>query len=168
MRGWVYIITNPAMPGLVKVGFSTKDPAIRAKELGGTGVPFPYVVEYDALVRAPRHAEQKIHEKLAHKRAAKEWFHCTVEEALVAIRAALPDGPLLEQTVAGHRDCNASSEVPLVSMEKPRVTGNYTGACSKCGELITVTLFRNDKYAKCPQCLGRSEISGFKKTELIL
>jgi hypothetical protein len=168
VRGWVYIITNSAMPGLVKVGFSMKDPAVRAKELGGTGVPFPYVVEYDALVHAPRGTERKIHETLAHKRAAKEWFRCTVEEALSAIRAALPDGPLLEQTVSGHRDRNTSSEVTPVSTAKPRATGNYTGNCSKCGELIAITLFRDDKHAKCPQCLGRSEISGFKKTELLL
>jgi len=37
MKGWVYVITNKAMPSLVKVGFLTKDPGLRAKELGNTG-----------------------------------------------------------------------------------------------------------------------------------
>jgi len=33
MKGWVYVITNKAMPGLVKIGFSMKDTEIRASEL---------------------------------------------------------------------------------------------------------------------------------------
>ncbi len=46
-RGWIYIITNKAMPGLLKIGFSTKDPLLRAKELANTGSLHAYVVEYD-------------------------------------------------------------------------------------------------------------------------
>jgi hypothetical protein len=33
MVGWVYIITNESMPGLVKVGYSSKHPEYRAAEL---------------------------------------------------------------------------------------------------------------------------------------
>jgi hypothetical protein len=33
IRGWVYVIFNEAMPDLVKVGYSTKDPNLRAEEL---------------------------------------------------------------------------------------------------------------------------------------
>ena len=43
MKGWVYVISNQAMPDLVKVGFSTKDPTLRASELNHTGSPHPYV-----------------------------------------------------------------------------------------------------------------------------
>jgi hypothetical protein len=50
MKGWVYIITNKAMPNILKIGYSTKDPEIRANDLHTTGVPYRYVVEYDALV----------------------------------------------------------------------------------------------------------------------
>jgi hypothetical protein len=47
MKGWVYVITNLAMPGLVKVGYSRKDPELRAAELNSTGTPHPFVVEYE-------------------------------------------------------------------------------------------------------------------------
>jgi T5orf172 domain len=47
IRGWVYIISNPAMPGLLKVGFSRKDPQLRALEHDTTGCPQPYSVKYD-------------------------------------------------------------------------------------------------------------------------
>ena len=31
--GWVYVLTNPAMPGLVKIGLTTRNPSARAAEL---------------------------------------------------------------------------------------------------------------------------------------
>jgi len=86
VRGWVYIISNEAMPGLLKVGFSTKDPHLRAQELSSTGAPLPYTVLYDVLLRAPRDAEQSIHKHLKDKRAGKEWFRCTLHEAVAAVR----------------------------------------------------------------------------------
>jgi hypothetical protein len=97
VRGWVYVITTKAMPHLVKIGFSTKDPALRARELAHTGSPHPYEVAYDVLVRGPRGAERLIHAKLSHLREGKEWFKCSVADAVEAIRVALSDGVLMEQ-----------------------------------------------------------------------
>ena len=39
--GVIYILSNPAMPGLVKLGKTTNLPA-RLKSLYGTGVPVPF------------------------------------------------------------------------------------------------------------------------------
>jgi hypothetical protein len=75
------------MPGLLKVGFSTKDPHLRARELSHTGSPRPYIVEYDALVRAPRETEQLIHKALRGQRDGKEWFRCTLDQAVAAIQS---------------------------------------------------------------------------------
>jgi hypothetical protein len=86
MKGWVYVITNKAMPGLVKVGYSTKDPEIRASELNHTGSPHPYLVEYELLIDEPYQIEQKTHKLLSSKREAKEWFRCTPEEAVAAVK----------------------------------------------------------------------------------
>ncbi|WP_295427803.1 GIY-YIG nuclease family protein [uncultured Thiodictyon sp.] len=33
MKGFVYVMSNKAMPGLVKIGYSTKHPELRAEEL---------------------------------------------------------------------------------------------------------------------------------------
>jgi hypothetical protein len=85
-RGWVYVITNKSMPGLVKVGFTTKDPKRRARELDHTGNPHRYTVEYDALVPSPRVLEQAVHLHLASVREGKEWFRCDSETATAAIR----------------------------------------------------------------------------------
>lgn len=96
-RGWVYVISNRAMPKLVKVGYSERDPINRAKELGfGTEVPFRYEVIYDALVHDPYEVEQDVHRRLADLRAGKEWFECDWLAAIAAIRSAAADlSPLL-------------------------------------------------------------------------
>jgi hypothetical protein len=86
VRGWIYVITNKAMPGLHKIGFSTKDPVLRAEELGHTGSPHPYTVLYDALVEDARGIEQAVHRLLNDKREGKEWFRCSVAEAIEAIK----------------------------------------------------------------------------------
>lgn len=72
MKGWVYVISNRAMPGLVKVGYSEKDPEERAKELDHTGAPYPYIVEYEILVEGPYEIEQRVHQILSRYLEGKE------------------------------------------------------------------------------------------------
>jgi hypothetical protein len=86
MKGWVYVITNKAMPGIIKVGFSMKDPEIRAAELNHTGSPHPYVVDYEVLVEEPQYIEQQVHGRLRNQREGKEWFRCSTEEAIATIK----------------------------------------------------------------------------------
>lgn len=85
MLGWVYIFTNKAMPGLVKVGYTTKGPKERARKLDHSGVPYPYVVEYAVQVEEPHSFEQQVHRNLADCREGKEWFRCSVAHAAAAI-----------------------------------------------------------------------------------
>jgi hypothetical protein len=96
MKGWVYVITNKAMPGLAKIGYSSKDPQLRAKEFDGTGSPHPYVVEYELLVHDPRDIEQRVHKTLGNCREGKEWFRCSIFCAVEAIRTVAGDAKLLE------------------------------------------------------------------------
>ena len=51
--GIVYVLTNPAMPGLVKIGMTTRDNLdARMKELYGTGVPVPFECKYACKVKS--------------------------------------------------------------------------------------------------------------------
>lgn len=96
MKGWVYIISNKAMPDVIKVGFSTKDPSGRAKELG-TGSPYQYQVEYEILVHNPRQIEKLVHDILLPVNAGKEWFLCDIEKAVAAIRKAVGKEVIFER-----------------------------------------------------------------------
>lgn len=91
MKGWVYIISNKAMPDVIKVGYTNKDPTGRAAELG-TGSPYKYRVEYEMLVDNALQIEQKAHRILSNFNVGKEWFSCEIPIALKAIKEACGDG----------------------------------------------------------------------------
>ena len=94
-EGWVYVLTNDAMPGIVKIGYTLREPSVRAEELykdskngAVTGVPLPFNVAYKAWVLNPFQVEQSVHKSLAPKRLNenREFFKCSTEEAIQHIR----------------------------------------------------------------------------------
>ena len=51
MKGIIYLLTNPAMPGIVKIGKTTQeDVKVRMQQLYQTGVPLPFECVYAATV----------------------------------------------------------------------------------------------------------------------
>ncbi len=104
MKGWVYVITNKAMSGLVKVGFTLKSPDLRANELNHTGTPYSYEVEYEILVDNPRDIEQVTHKYLRGKREGKEWFRCSPDEAIAWIKTAVGNGVYAEKYKKADRE----------------------------------------------------------------
>ncbi len=86
IRGWVYIIVNKAIKDLIKIGYSSKDPSLRASDFAGTGVPHKYKVVYDALVDDPYKIEQLVHSDLKRFNEDKEWFNCSVQQGIASIR----------------------------------------------------------------------------------
>ena len=89
MAGFVYIMSNPAFPNLLKIGKSKKDPTTdRVNELNQTGVPEPFKVEYYAFVEDEDYLERVVHQKFASKRPNKnrEFFSLDCVEAIDAIR----------------------------------------------------------------------------------
>lgn len=140
IRGWVYIISNKSMPELLKVGFSTKDPQLRAKELANTGSPHNYEVEYDALVLNPRAVEQRVHQALSDKHEGKEWFRCDINEAIKEIRVLFGDEILIENTKYQQlKEAEGKTKEPESS--------NIYGNCwyHNCNELAK-TEFQNHYY----------------------
>jgi hypothetical protein len=65
------------MPGLVKIGYTTKVPELRGINFDGTHSPHLYRVEFDIPVKNPRALEQKIHAALKDFREGKEGFRCS-------------------------------------------------------------------------------------------
>lgn len=64
MSGIIYVLTNPAMPGLVKIGMTARDdPRVRMDELytKSAGVPVPF-----HCVRAVRVDDERAAEKALH------------------------------------------------------------------------------------------------------
>lgn len=87
-EGFIYILVNPAFPNYVKIGRTTKDPEIRARELSsGTGVPAPYGVAWDVTVNDCHKVERLIHNELAYARARndREFFTIPLRKAISVV-----------------------------------------------------------------------------------
>ena len=81
--GFVYVLANQSMPGIYKIGHTTRAPMQRAAELSGTtGVPTPFVVAYYAEVFDPAKVERCAHEKFATNRLcqSREFFRMEPSE----------------------------------------------------------------------------------------
>ncbi len=88
MTGIIYILTNEAMPGYIKIG-KTGDLASRVRDLSrATGIPLPFEVFYAAEVDDVDFVEKKIHEAFGRTRVApnREFFTETPERVVAVIK----------------------------------------------------------------------------------
>jgi T5orf172 domain len=89
-RGRVYILRNPAMPSLIKVGFTSRVTDARATDLnrsGGTWLPAPFEVAYESpLMDDAYKLEQSILLEFEHARFApnREFLDIAVQGEVMA------------------------------------------------------------------------------------
>ena len=87
--GIVYVLTNPAMPGLVKIGMTNKDSVDkRMKELFNTSVPVPFECEYACKVTNCSEVEKALHIAFNPNRILpqREFFEITPEQAIAILK----------------------------------------------------------------------------------
>jgi|TARA_R110000803_G_scaffold199818_1_gene263973 hypothetical protein len=86
---WVYVLSNPTMPGLLKIGYTAKKPDERAKQLSrGTGVALPFKVEYAYRCFNAERLEGELHKHFKPYRTnnQKEFFQIGLEEVEISIK----------------------------------------------------------------------------------
>ncbi len=106
--GYIYLLINNSMPGLVKVGRTTRSPLERMGELSSaTGVPTPFQLVYDVLVPDAVAAEQFVHDALTKQgyRATenREFFRAPIHEVvklLMRVRE-LMESITIERSLSG-------------------------------------------------------------------
>ncbi len=83
-EGIVYILTNAAMPGYIKVGMTHQnDVAVRVKGLDNTSLPLPFECYYSAKVPDCRRLERTLHFVFGEKRVRGNREFFTAEPDLV-------------------------------------------------------------------------------------
>lgn len=87
--GIVYVLTNPAMPDLIKIGMTSRDSVDgRLKELFTTSVPVPFECEYACKVSNYVEVERALHLAFDHTRVhpQREFFRLKPEQVIVLLR----------------------------------------------------------------------------------
>jgi hypothetical protein len=80
---YVYVVSNPSLQNAIKIGFTTRHPSERVKELSGTSLPTEFIIEFVIITKPKegRVVEQKIHDYLNSYRInnSREFFNISIE-----------------------------------------------------------------------------------------
>lgn len=85
----VYVLTNPAMPGLVKIGRTTQEEVDgRMKQLFSTGVPVPFDCAFACRVPNSMEVEKALHHAFGHVRinANREFFRIEADRVISILK----------------------------------------------------------------------------------
>lgn len=83
MKGYVYILTNESMPGLVKIGRTTRSVEARANELHQTGVPTPFKIRDGILSPDCAEMELAAHDEFSKCRVSSDREFFRVDASVV-------------------------------------------------------------------------------------
>ena len=135
LLGIIYILSNPRMPGLLKIGCTTRPVEERLSELNrSTSAPAPFVPEAFFYSEHPYEDEKAIHSRLVRARLTdREFFEIGLEEALsvceLVCKRCSDKGPVGQPTLCTR--CGGSLHVSytLSGCRKEVV-------CTHCGFVI--------------------------------
>jgi len=85
----VYVLTNPAMPGLVKIGKTTQlEVEDRMRQLYGTGVPVPFDCAFACQVKDASEVEKALHFAFGTGRINpnREFFRIEAERVIAVLK----------------------------------------------------------------------------------
>ena len=85
----VYVLTNSAMPGLVKIGHTSQEDAnVRIGQLYTTGVPVPFELAFACKVQNAEDVEKALHTAFGPNRInpKREFFRIDPEQAIAILR----------------------------------------------------------------------------------
>jgi hypothetical protein len=128
-EGIVYILTNEAMPGYIKIGKTTDDLNNRIRQLDGTNMPLPFTCFYAAKVSDCDFVEKQLHDAFADQRVRlrREFFRLSPERVVAALAIAngknvtpdedIVDLPEDEKALNEARQCRGRFSFDLVGIK---------------------------------------------------
>ena len=140
----VYILTNEAMPNLVKIGKTTRsDVKTRMSELYSSGVPFPFECAYAVEVDDCSTVEKALHVAFNPNRVnpKREFFSIDPEQAIAILKLLGNKDvtPLLNDDLNSNVSPTELEAVKQAKKKRPNI--NYTEMSLAVGTVLT---FAND------------------------
>jgi hypothetical protein len=163
----VYILTNEAMPGIIKIGWTDNAVEQRMKELDKTGTPLPFTCFYAKRVDDPRFVESKLHEAFDEFRIRenREFFRMSADQAKAALEIAsgedvTPQGDVVE----------TESDKVALDRERKRTRFNFAQIGIEPGEILE---FKKDpsitaKVVENDQIEFRGNVTSLSPAALII
>lgn len=137
MSGIIYILTNQAMPGFIKIGKTENDLTGRIRSLNNTSVPFDFECFYAARVADCTKAERLIHDAFADHRPnpRREFFNLEPERARAALMLAA-----IEEVTPGVEEIipDATERAAVANMAKRRRNTSLIDIGLEPGRILTL------------------------------
>ena len=127
-EGIIYVLTNPAMPDMVKIGKTNQDLQERLKQLYSTGVPLPFKCEFAAKVDDIDKWEKILHTCFAPDQVnrGREFFSIDPYRPIVILKEiALEDMTPAVQELADSVDPEAKEAAKKLKRRKRRPNFNF-------------------------------------------
>jgi len=139
---FVYILTNEAMPGLVKIGMTTTPIEARMLALDTTGVPLPFECYYAARVSDEKQVERALHEAFGDHRVRKsrEFFRLDPYRAKVILELVAQE----EVTPKSDVVSDPADEEALVQARQRRSKFTFSSADVPVGAMLVFS--KGDGY----------------------
>lgn len=174
--GWVYVLKNVRMPGLVKIGQTSRPVAERLAELNApTSVPEPFYIRAIFAADDPVTAEREIHGILAAERLqSREFFEISDEMVLDVCQEICgrppfvvePDLSIPPNDASGRTDgrvlkINNKVLCPKCQRKLSKLNGGKNWRCNGCDLLFdnngvavhrSVRAVVTDDAILCPKC----------------
>lgn len=120
----VYVLTNEAMDGLVKIGRTTTNVEQRIKELDNTSIPLPFQCFFAGEVGDSTYVEAHLHKAFADKRVRnnREFFRVDANQVRAAIMIANPkDVTPRNDVVVDASDVQALQKAAVAQDKRKRI-----------------------------------------------
>ncbi len=131
-KGFVYILSNAFMPGVVKIGKTTRSVEARALELYQTGVPSPFDVVKAVLSPDCDELERLIHKSLDQYRVSysREFFALDAVPAMVELDSLLVEqvSCWMEEFLPSH---SITEDAYVLCPSVPEIMATHVGISSK-------------------------------------
>lgn len=152
-EGIIYVLTNPAMPDMVKIGKTGRELSVRLNDLYSTGVPLPFECAYAAKVDDMDKWEKAFHTAFGPYRVnpKREFFTIDPEQAVALLE--LMDAE--DVTPAVRREADGVDVGAKAFAEKLKRTRGPTANFIEMGLPIGSRLEFNSGDAFCTVLDGR-------------
>lgn len=125
----VYVLTNPAMPGLVKIGKTTQDEVeVRMKQLFSTGVPVPFDCAFACRVHDSAEVEKALHHAFGNARvnANREFFRIEPDRVISILKLLHVEDVTKDVESVIEADATQADLQAAETMKKRRPRMNFT------------------------------------------
>lgn len=160
MEGYLYCFSNEAMPGLLKIGMTTRSPLKRLDEANSQDTfkpPHPYVIELAKKVKNPKEKEKTLHSILEKNKKRehpeREFFRITVDE--IESYFNLMEGEkwvntIVEENTNLDNDCD-DSEIDDCDVSYMNDKNEYEVEAVRSKKKIRGKIYYEIKWAKYPE-----------------